>query len=157
MNQYQKQDTIGLLAIVLFNHSPFFFLFAEIDTHNSQQLTKVLRFYQRNHLSVYYHKTVHGYHFFSPCLLKFRQWLRLTAMLRPTVKDYRFDCLRISYRYGDSSELEYCSWNKKHKESQDLHALLLDRFKINDWSKIVKGQSTQLQFVEYKQLIRDSN
>ena len=96
-----KNETLGLEAVTNFNEKSYFFLFADIDSKDENELLKVLKFYQKRHLSCYYYETTKGYHVASPVLLTFRTWLFRIRALKELVPQYSFGAIRISKRPTD--------------------------------------------------------
>ena len=147
-----KNETLGLEAVTIFNEKPYFFLFSDIDTKDKDELLKVLKFYQKRHLSCYYYETTKGYHVVSPILMTFRTWLFRIRALRELVPQYSFGAIRISKRPTDGSIAYYQNWNsRKQKESFSLHALMSEIFFITN-VKMVKPKKTKLNYIWYDQL-----
>ena len=147
-----KNETLGLEAVTNFNEKSYFFLFADIDSKDEDELLKVLKFYQKRHLSCYYYETTKGYHVASPVLLTFRTWLFRIRALRELVPQYSFGAIRISKRKTDSSKCYYQNWNdRKQKESFSFHALMSEIFFITN-VKMVKPKKTKLNYIWYDQL-----
>ena len=147
-----KNETLGLEAVTNFNEKSYFFLFADIDSKDEDELLKVLKFYQKRHLSCYYYETTKGYHVASPVLLTFRTWLFRIRALRELVPQYSFGAIRISKRKTDSSKCYYQDWNdRKQKESFSFHALMSEIFFITN-VKMVKPKKTKLNYIWYDQL-----
>jgi len=147
-----KNETLGIEAVTNFNEKSYFFLFADIDSKDEDELLKVLKFYQKRHLSCYYYETTKGYHVASPVLLTFRTWLFRIRGLRELVPQYSFGAIRISKRKTDSSKCYYQNWNdRKQKESFSFHALMSEIFFITN-VKMVKPKKTKLNYIWYDQL-----
>ena len=147
-----KNETLGLEAVPTFNEKPYFFLFSDIDTKDKDELLKVLKFYQKRHLSCYYYETTKGFHVVSPILMTFRTWLFRIRALRELVPQYSFGAIRISKRPTDSATAYYQSWNdRKQKESYSLHVLMSEIFFITN-VKMVKPKKTKLNYIWYDQL-----
>ena len=150
--QITNTETLGLEAVTIFNDKPYFFLFSDIDSSDQESLIKVLKYYQKWHLSCYYYQTTKGFHIISPVLLTFRTWLFRTESLRKIVPDYRFGAIRISKRNTDSKSAFYQNWNdKKFKESGSLHSLMNELYFIDN-VKMVKPKKTKLNYIWYNQL-----
>ena len=147
-----KNETLGLEAVTTFNEKPYFFLFSDIDTKDKDELLKVLKFYQKRHLSCYYYETTKGYHVVSPILMTFRTWLFRIRALRELVPQYSFGAIRISKRPTDGATAYYQNWNdRKFKESYSLHVLMNEIFFTNN-VKMVKPKKTKLNYIWYDQL-----
>ena len=147
-----KNETLGLEAVTIFNEKPYFFLFSDIDTKDKDELLKVLKFYQKRHMSCYYYETTKGYHVVSPILMTFRTWLFRIRALRELVPQYSFGAIRISKRPTDGSIAYYQNWNdRKQKESSSLHTLMNEIFFTNN-VKMVKPKKTKLNYIWYDQL-----
>jgi len=156
-----KNETLGLEAVTIFNEKPYFFLFSDIDSKDTEELLKVLKFYEKWHYSCYYYKTTKGYHIISPVLLTFRTWLFRIESLKKKVPEYRFGAIRISKRPTDSGTAYYQHWNdRKFRESSSLHALMNEIFFIKSYNKHircnivmqVKPKKTKLNYIWYDQL-----
>lgn len=144
--------TNAVQAVTVLDSKPYFFLFSDIDTKDTKKLLEILTFYRINHLSCYYYNTNHGFHVCSPCLLTFRKWSNLRNQLGRELPNYRFDALRISTR-NDFKYGNYCNWNdRRFKESESLHRLIVHRFKHIENVKKVKSRETTLMFITYTQL-----
>ena len=147
-----KNETLGLEAVTIFNEKPYFFLFSDIDSKDTEELLKVLKFYEKWHYSCYYYETTKGFHIISPVLLTFRTWLFRIESLKKKVPEYRFGAIRISKRPTDSNTAYYQSWNnRKQKESYSLHVLMNEIFFTNN-VKMVKPKKTKLNYIWYDQL-----
>jgi len=147
-----KNETLGLEAVTIFNERPYFFLFSDIDSKDSDELLKVLKFYQKRHLSCYYYETTKGYHVASPILMTFRTWLFRIRALKQLVPQYSFGAIRISKRSTDSAIAYYQNWNdRKQRESSSFHALMNEIFFTTN-VKIVKPKKTKLNYIWYDQL-----
>ena len=156
-----KNETLGLEAVTIFNEKPYFFLFSDIDTKDKDELLKVLKFYQKRHMSCYYYETTKGYHVVSPILMTFRTWLFRIRALRELVPQYSFGAIRISKRPTDSSNAYYQHWNdRKFRESSSLHALMNEIFFIKSFKNHIrcnipiqiKSKKTKLNYIWYDQL-----
>ena len=148
-----KNETLGLEAVTTFNEKPYFFLFSDIDSKDTEELLKVLKFYEKWHYSCYYYETTKGFHIVSPVLLTFRTWLFRIESLKKKVPEYRFGAIRISKRPFESSIAYYEDWNnRKFKESGSLHALMNEIFYIMKGVKQVKPKKTKLNYIWYDQL-----
>ena len=148
-----KNETLGIEAVTTFNEKPYFFLFSDIDTKDKDELLKVLKFYQKRHLSCYYYETTKGYHVVSPILMTFRTWLFRIRALRELVPQYSFGAIRISKRPFESSIAYYQDWNdRKQKESSSFHALMSEIFYVMKAIKQVKPKKTKLNYIWYDQL-----
>ena len=147
-----KNETLGLEAVTIFNEKPYFFLFSDIDSKDPEELLKVLKFYEKWHLSCYYYQTTKGFHIISPVLLTFRTWLFRIESLKKKVPEYRFGAIRISKRDTDSGTAYYQNWNdRKFKESYSLHVLMNEIF-FTSGVKMVKPKKTKLNYIWYNQL-----
>ena len=147
-----KNETLGLEAVTIFNERPYFFLFSDIDSKDSEELLKVLKFYEKWHYSCYYYETTKGFHIVSPVLLTFRTWLFRIESLKKKVPEYRFGAIRISKRPTESNTAYYQNWNdRKFKESYSLHVLMNEIFFTTN-VKMVKPKKTKLNYIWYDQL-----
>ena len=147
-----KNETLGLEAVTIFNEKPYFFLFSDIDSKDKDELLKVLKFYQKRHLSCYYYETTKGYHVVSPILMTFRTWLFRIRALKELVPQYSFGAIRISKRPTDGTTAYYQNWNdRKQRESFSLHVLMNEIFFTNN-VKMVKPKKTKLNYIWYDQL-----
>jgi len=158
-----KSNVLGLEAVTMRNGKPFFFLMADIDTHDREALLNVLKFFENRKLSCYTWATTKGYHVLSPCLLTFRHWSKLTSQLSVLVPSYRFDCLRMSRRDTDGKLCYFHQWNYRMKiESSTLHTLICRKLRVrnNDVDRyyhvnrleLVKPRETILKYTIYRQL-----
>jgi hypothetical protein len=147
-----KNETLGLEAVTIFNEKPYFFLFADIDSKDPEELLKVLKYYEKWNYSVYYYETTKGYHIVSPVMMTFRTWLSRIQSLKSLVTGYRFGAIRISKRSTDGSIAYFKDWNKfKKKESYSLHALMSEIFFITN-VKMTRSKKTKLNYIWYDQL-----
>jgi hypothetical protein len=156
-----KNETLGLEAVTIFNEKPYFFLFSDIDSKDTEELLRVLKFYEKWHYSCYYYETTKGFHIISPVLLTFRTWLFRIESLKKKVPEYRFGAIRISKRPTDSSNAYYQHWNdRKFRESSSLHALMNEIFFIKSFKNHIrcnipiqiKSKKTKLNYIWYDQL-----
>ena len=67
--------TFGLDSATVYKGKPYFFLFADIDTKDTEELLKVLVIFQRRGLSCYHYETTKGFHVVSPTMLTIREWV----------------------------------------------------------------------------------
>ena len=147
-----KNETLGLEAVTIFNEKPYFFLFSDIDSKDTEELLRVLKFYEKWHYSCYYYETTKGFHIVSPVLLTFRTWLFRIESLKKKVPEYRFGAIRISKRPIESATAYYQNWNsRKQKESYSLHVLMNEIFFTTN-VKMVKPKKTKLNYIWYDQL-----
>jgi len=145
-------QTLGLNAVTIFENSPFFFLFSDIDSKNLEELLTVLKLYQHRHLSCYYYETTKGYHVISPVLLPIRKWVSLVEQLKKQLPDYRFDTIRHTPRPTDGKVLFWCKWNTIRLESWTLHELLRTKFNKEPLEKLSYHVLTKLDYSIYDQL-----
>lgn len=136
---------------------PYFFLFSDIDSHESEQLRRVIQVYAKARLSFYWYQTAKGWHIVSPCLLELKKWDRLRLELKSILDNYyRNLVVRIQDKGGDSSCLHWDDFNDyphKYEESLDIHKLFAKRFNVK---LCERGIRTNLRFTKYLQL-RDGN
>jgi len=150
--EIEKIKTLGLESVTIFNNKSYFFLFADIDTKDKEQLLSIMKYFEKWNYSIYVYETTKGYHIISPVLLTFRTWLFRTESLRKKVPHYRFGALRISRRNTDSKICYFYQWNyRKYKESQSISDLLNLQFEIKN-EKLIKPRKTKLSYVWYDQL-----
>lgn len=132
---------------------PYFFLFSDIDSNESELLRLSIQVYAKASLSFYWYQTAKGWHIVSPCLLELKQWDRLRRSLAKILDNYyRNLVLRIENKQGDSSVLHWDDFNNyphKHEESQQLHKLFAKRFNVKVTER---GIRTNLRFTKYLQL-----
>ena len=154
-----KSNVLGLEAVTMFNGKPYFFVMADIDSHDRENLLNVLKFFENRKLSCYTWATTKGYHVLSPCLLTFRRWAKLTDQLRNLVPSYRFDCLRMSNRKTDGKMCYFHQWNYgRKKESATLHKLMCTKLRVHNidykplCTELRRPVQTVLKYVLYKQL-----
>ena len=144
-------EYLGINSATVFEQNPYFFLFADIDSKEKEQLREILKVYRASNLSVYFYETQKGWHALSPVLLSQRRWARLCDKLRPLM-DYSFDTLRFQRRQGDGNILYFESWNKRDLESYNLHYEITNRFMVN-MNRIERHfVSTKLNWCKYMQL-----
>lgn len=145
-------QTFGINSVTTKDGNPYFFLFSDIDTKESEQLKEVLKVYRRNNLSVYFYETTKGWHVLSPVLLRWRKWTSLTNQLRILLPEYSFDTLRYTKRITDGTELFFEEWNSRQLESYDLHYLIRNKFKYGFDRILEHWVSTELNWCTYNQL-----
>lgn len=144
--------TIGINAVTIRDSQPYFFLFSDIDSTDTELLKEILKIYRYKNLSVYFYRTTKGWHVISPVLMNLRSWVSTCNKLRKIIPDYSFDSIRYDKRQSDGIILHFESWNWKNPESYDLHYLLRNKFKVG-FDKIEKHYvSTKLQWCTYNQL-----
>lgn len=150
-NSTRRDMVIGLDAVTVdpSTHSPFFFLFCDIDTKELETLRVVLQRYAQVGISAYFWETKKGYHVLSPALLKLRLWKLLISEMPSTIQ-YRFDTLRWSSRYTDSSILYFEDYHSgKFQESSTMHQAIANKFCT---VPIERGIQTILTWSRYSQL-----
>lgn len=148
---------LGLDAVTVRNsdHQPFFFLFIDIDSKDTEKLRSTLNLVREKRLSVYFYETCKGWHIISPCLLKIRNWTYCLMKLRK-LQDSSGDTIRWTQRKCDGKLLHYQSWNnvkRPYEESYDLHYAIHEKFMCDLTSeKLSNVVSTKLQWNFYNQL-----
>jgi hypothetical protein len=148
----QWVDTMGVDAVTIFDNKPYFFLFADIDTKDTEILLKILVIFQRRQLSCYHYETTKGYHVVSPTMLTIREFLHHKKAL--DFLDYRFDTIRLTKRSSDGSELFFNHFNKhfRRKESKTLHNLLRNLYGYSEIEPNENYVNTSLCYTQYSQL-----
>lgn len=145
-------STIGINSVTIHDSNPYFFLFADIDTKESQLLLEVLKIYKYRNLSCYYYETTKGWHVVSPVLMKLRRWISVCNQLRSLLPDYSFDTIRFSNRATDGKILYYENWNQKDLESYDLHYYITQKFYCSMNNLTENIVSTKIDWSIYSQL-----
>ena len=145
-------STIGINSVTIHDSNPYFFLFSDIDTKDTQQLLEILKVYKYRNLSCYYYETTKGWHVISPVLMKLRKWVAACNQLRQILPNYSFDTIRFSSRYTDGKILYFENWNQKDLESYDLHYYITEKF-YSPLERITENMiSTKLNWTIYSQL-----
>ena len=157
-NKLEFVEYIGLECVTtICNYDqklhPYFFLFSDIDSHESETLMLVNQVYASASLQFYWYQTEKGWHIISPCLLELKQWDRLRLRLAKILDNYyRNLVVRIQDKGGDSSCLHWDDFNDyphKYEESSTLHKLFAKRFNVKVTER---GVRTNLRFTKYSQL-----
>ena len=150
-------DTMGIDAVTIFDDKPYFFLFADIDTKDTELLLKILIIFQRRQLSCYHYETTKGYHVVSPTMLTIREFLHHKKAL--DFLDYRFDTIRLTKRNTDGSKLFFNHFNKhfRRKESKSLHNLLRNLYRYSEIEPNENYVNTSLCYTQYSQLKLKTN
>jgi len=150
-------DTMGVDAVTIFDDKPYFFLFADIDTKDTEVLLKTVTIFQRRQLSCYHYETTKGYHVVSPTMLTIREFLHHKKAL--DFLDYRFDTIRLTKRSSDGSELFFNHFNKhfRRKESKTLHNLLRNLYGYSEIEPNENYVNTSLCYTQYSQLKLKTN
>ena len=145
-------NTLGVDAVTIYQNKSYFFLFADIDTKDTEALLKILVIFQRRHLSCYHYETTKGYHVISPTLLNIREFMNHKMAL--DFLDYRFDTIRLSKRKTDGSRLFFNHFNKhfRRKESKSLHNLIRNLYGCSEIEPNENYINTSLSFTQYMQL-----
>lgn len=144
-------EYLGLNSVTIVDGNPYFFLFADIDSKEKEQLREVLKVYRESNLSVYFYETEKGWHALSPVLLHLRRWARLCDRLRPLM-DYSFDTLRFQRRQKDGTILFFEDWNVRDLESYNMHYEITNRFMVGMKSIKSNYVTSNLNWCKYKQL-----
>ena len=155
MNPKQSTEwvkTFGLDSATVYKGKPYFFLFADIDTKDTEELLKVLVIFQRRGLSCYHYETTKGFHVVSPTMLTIREWVLHKKAL--DFLEYRFDTIRISKRSTDGKKLFFNHYNRHYRrmESSSLHNMLRNIYGYSEVEKNKQIVFTDLQFTTYMQL-----
>lgn len=151
-NVTRSVSVIGLDAVTVdpSTQIPYFFLFCDIDTKESETLRRILQKYERVGISAYFWETSKGWHILSPALLRLRVWTSLRLGLQDMIEFY-FDTLRWSGRFGDGAVLYFEDYSRgKYQESLTMHQLLSRRFGTEP---LQRGIPTVLTWTQYKQMI----
>ena len=138
------------------NHTPFFFLFSDIDDKDQYHLSRILKFFAVNHLSFYWYESAKGYHVISPCLLNIEEWYRLRRGLKLIENGYYEGLnVRISKKTNDpkNRELHYeRKYLKNFKESLDCKILVCS-MSLKMLSYLLPGEiRTRLNFSKYNEI-----
>lgn len=147
----RRVPTIGLDAVTVEPKTltPYFFLFADIDTKESETLRVVLQKFSRVGISAYFWETCKGWHVLSPALLTLRQWTSLRVGMQDMLS-YYFDTLRWSARLSDGSILYFEDYQKpRYQESYTLHQAIANKFCTEP---LERGIETVLTWSKYHQL-----
>ena len=144
--------TFGLDAVTIYKGKPYFFLFADLDTKDKEELLKVLVVFQRKGLTAYHYETTKGFHVVSPTMLTIREWVLHKKAL--DFLQYRFDTIRISKRATDGKKLFFNHYNRHYRrmESSSLHNMLRNIYGYSEVEKNKQIVFTDLQFTTYMQL-----
>jgi hypothetical protein len=151
-NGIRYLQTVGINSVTMYDSNPYFFLFSDIDTKDTEILQRVLMVYKHRNLTAYYYETRKGWHVVSPVLLKLRKWAGLTEQLRKILPDYRFDTIRYTPRPTDGKILYLQQWNLKEPESYNLIWELHKKFMCDIQVMRECFVSTKLDWTIYNQL-----
>ncbi|MCS5622385.1 MAG: hypothetical protein NZ735_00295 [Candidatus Marinimicrobia bacterium] len=111
-------DFIGVECNTVEGKTPYFFIFSDIDTKDTEVLRKVLKIYGKFRLSFLWYETFKGFHVVSPCLVSLTLWDSIKTSLKAHLdSNYHNLVIRVEYKHGDS---RYCNW-----ENQDTRQKFL--------------------------------
>ena len=132
------------------NHTPFFFLFSDIDDKDQYHFSRILKFFAINHLSFYWYESAKGYHVISPCLLNIEEWYRLRRGLKLVENGYYEGLnVRISKKTNDPKIVKI-NYERNHlknfKESYEFKSLMKDP------NAIMSATHTRLNFSKYNEI-----
>lgn len=152
-NSTRLVHNIGLDCVTVdpLQGAPYFFLFADVDSKDTELLRSVLQIYNIFHLSAYFWETTKGFHVCSPCLLTLKLWNKATRRLGRYTPNYSFLTLRWTIRADDGKQLFFEDYNKSQLliESRSLHSLVSSRFLTKP---VERGIETNLTYSFYRQL-----
>ncbi len=126
-------DYVGIGCQTSHRDHPFFFLFADVDTKDSEILRLTLQVFARWQLSFYYYETSKGWHVVSPCMMEISDWdLARKDLAKILDNFYRNLVIRVEWKKGDSRDLFWDNFNlsQKYKESHNLHEVFMNRFRL---------------------------
>lgn len=110
-NCLEYVDFVGVECNTVKGKTPYFFIFSDIDTKDTEVLRKVLKIYGRYHLSFLWYETFKGWHVVSPCLISLRQWDSIKKALKEYLdSNYHNLVIRVEYKHGDS---RHCNWENQ--------------------------------------------
>ena len=103
-NVVKYVERLGIQCDCVFDHTPYFFLFVEIDTKDKNLLQSMLKRILNQHIAVLWYESSKGYHIISPSMIRIQKWLRLVKACQEIYPNpfYLHDVIRISKKKNDS-------------------------------------------------------
>jgi hypothetical protein len=151
-NVIYESTHVGVEAITIHNARPHFFLFAELDNKDPENLRDVIHFFKSRRLAFLWYETKKGWHVISPCLYSLREWDLAKKQLAELIPNYyRNLAIRIDRKQGDS---HVCFWeNSTYPEEHKISSSLLTLFELKFDCFLPSNDTvkTKLFYVKYKQ------
>ena len=126
-------ERLGIEADTIYDNTPYFFLFVEIDSKDKSLLTSMLKRLLNRHIPLVWYETNKGYHIISPALIPFQTWLRLCKASQEVYpnKFYLHDVIRISLKLKDKQIIYTENGDTKniYNLSKNILNILEKRFK----------------------------
>ncbi len=145
-------QTLGLSCCCVRGVTPYFFLFCDVDSKDTEQLRQALKFYAKNEMSVYWYHTPKGFHCISPCMLNIEQWTLKKKVFQQYFRNfYEYLTIRWSHKPTKDNGLHFIdnsNLSDQYDESSTLHKAIAKRF--NRYS-VKRGIKTNLVFVKYQE------
>ena len=154
-NKLRFVDFLGVEAATTYQGTPFFFLFDEIDSHDSEELRQHLALFAEKQLTFIWYRTNKGFHIISLSMLGLKSWDSARKELQRLRKNYYPNLvIRIERKPADSWNLYYenLDFSQKYKVSSSLAQLYERKFQVS--LKIPSSQlvKTPLLFTHYTQV-----
>ena len=154
-NKLRFVDFLGVEAATTYQGTPFFFLFDEIDSHDSEELRQHLTLFAEKQLTFIWYRTNKGFHIISLSMLGLKSWDLARRELQRLRKNYYPNLvIRIERKPADSWHLYYenLDFSQRYKVSSSLAQLYERKFQAS--LKIPHAQlvKTPLLFTHYTQV-----
>ena len=147
-------ERLGLEASTVYNETPYFFIFVEIDSKEISILQSITKYLINQNLSLLIYETNKGFHIVSPSLVHLQEWIRITQMCQKIYSNpfYHHDVIRISFKKNDDTDFAWYNsdFNEIHKVSDDFLNMyeLKYKKKVNCPNRV----KTKLKIVTYEDL-----
>ena len=107
-NKLRFVDFLAVEAATTIKQTPFFFLFDEIDSHDSEELRQHLSLFVEKQLTFVWYRTSKGFHIISLSMLDLKAWDSARKELQRMRKNYYPNLvIRIERKPADSWHLYF--------------------------------------------------
>ena len=153
-NVVKYVERLGIQCDCVFDHTPYFFLFVEIDTKDKNLLQSMLKRILNQHIAVLWYESSKGYHIISPSMIRIQKWLRLVKACQEIYPNpfYLHDVIRISKKKNDSKMI--FSENADTKGIYNISDSLVKLFELKYKCKLLfpNRVKTNLTHVRYEDI-----
>jgi hypothetical protein len=148
-------DFLGVESATTYQGTPYFFLFDEIDSHDSEELRQHLTLFVEKQLAFVWYRTSKGFHIISLSMLDLKAWdLARKELQRLRRNHFPNLVIRIERKPADSWHLyfENQDFSQKWKVSSSLLQMYERKFQVKINIPSEQLVKTPLLFTHYTQV-----
>lgn len=154
-NKLRFVDYVGLESATTYLSTPYFFLFADVDTKDKETLRQALSVFAERQLCFCWYETNKGYHIVSFSLMSLKDWDSARKEISRVLKNYYHGLvIRIERKPNDSHDLffENLDIQQKRKVSASMVSLMSRKFQVSITIPKTQLVKTKLLFTQYTQV-----